>query len=137
MRRLEIRLRQGQVVYPPGSELAGHVSWELDRAPESLSLRLFWYTSGRAEPEISVVATQVFEGAGARGEGEFRFRLPSGPISFVGQLATLTWALELVAEPGNEETKPEMDRHEILVTETGRELNLPRLDPPPGTSLGA
>lgn len=131
MSRLEIRLEQGKLTYKPGEELVGTVAWQLDTVPESLSLRLFWLTSGKAEPEVSLVETVPIDGVGMVGEREFRCRLPAGPLSFTGQLVSLGWALELVAEPGSF-----TQRLEILLTETGREIRLPRLDPPKALAGG-
>ncbi len=125
MSRLDIRLDQGKLTYAPGEELVGTVAWQLETVPESLSLRLFWATSGKAEAEVSLVETVPIEGAGMVGEREFRCRLPAGPLSFSGQLISLSWALELVAEPGSHTR-----RLEILLSEIGREIRLPRLDPP-------
>jgi hypothetical protein len=52
----------------------------------------------------------------------FRFRLPESPYSFSGKLISLTWALELVAEPSKE-----LARQEITLAPGGEAVRLESL----------
>jgi hypothetical protein len=120
MSRLVISLADPRFVWAPGEAIAGTASWSLDAAPNDVELRLFWYTRGKGDEDVAVVDRQRFDAPGREDRREFRLRVPvDGPLSFSGQLITLTWALELVAEPG-EETQ----RLEVLVSATGREIRL-------------
>lgn len=121
MTRLSIETTGRKLAFRPGEACEGSVSWELDEPPESVELRLFWYSEGKEEQDVEVVASQSFELA-PRGEGSFRFEIPAGPLSFTGALIKLAWALELVVEPGEETA-----RLPILVSTVGREIRLEAL----------
>lgn len=114
-----------RAAHRPGEELRGEATWHLAAAPESLSLRLFWYTQGKGTQDVEVAETLEIEPS-AEGSREFRFLLPEGPYSFSGTLISLVWAVELVAEPGGEAA-----RAEIVVSPTGREIRIGAPDSPP------
>jgi hypothetical protein len=121
---LSIQPRDNRTRFLPGEELAGMVSWSFDRSPKALELRLFWYTKGRGITDARIVETIRFEDPEPEGHREFRFVLPEGPSSFVGTLIILNWALELVAEPTHE-----VERVDIVVSPSGKEIVLQRLEP--------
>lgn len=123
MSRLSILTAERKLAFRPGEVCEGEVSWQLDQPPELVELRLFWYSEAKSEQDVEVVASQAFE-ATPQGEGRFRFEIPAGPLSFVGPLVTLSWALELVAEPGEE-----TERLPILVSIIGHEIRLEELPP--------
>ncbi len=123
MSRLAIETAARKLAFAPGEACAGRVSWELDEPPESVELRLFWFSEAKGEQDAEIVATESFP-LSARGEGSFRFEIPPGPLSFTGSLVTLAWALELVVEPGEE-----TERLPILVSAIGREIRLEALAP--------
>ena len=127
MSRLSLSIREPRLVFAPCEAIEGTASWSLDEAPQEVELRLFWYARGKGEEDVGVADSARFEVPAREDRREFRLRVPAaGPLSFTGQLITLAWALELVAEPG-EETQ----RLEILVSATGREIRLPALDKNP------
>jgi len=115
----EIEIEAGRRVFAPGDEVTGTVHWRLDEAPESVSLRLFWQTQGRGDSDVDVVEEKVVETPGADDRRPFRFRLPEGPYTFSGQLISLLWGLELVAEPAGA-----LAHVEITVSPTGGEVVL-------------
>ena len=141
-----ISLVDGQVVVTDGpfaeakESLAGYWVLEvpdLDRAVElasqvavyaqSVELRLFWYTQGKGDQDVGVVATVPFPEPASQDRRDFRIPLPLGPYSFSGKLISLMWALEVVAEPGSR-----AGRLEITVSPTRREIQLqPHLPPGP------
>ena len=94
---LQVRFDAGRDWFSPGEELSGVASWQLPQAPETLEVRLFWWTQGRGDRDLVVVATDAVARPLAAGEHRFRFRLPAGPYSFSGRLVSLLWAVELVA----------------------------------------
>lgn len=119
MNHIEIATDGRQFVYAPGDEVRGSAAWELEEAPTSVSLSLLWYTEGRGDQDIAVVATHDFEAPGQQDRRDFELVIPLGPLSFSGTLISLAWALEIVAEPGTVS-----QRIEILVSSTGQEIRL-------------
>lgn len=125
---LSLELDGDRTAYRPGEEMEGTVSWELPsgpetRPPESIEVRLFWYTEGRGDRDVGIVQTETVEAVGPRGDHRFEFRLPEGPYSFSGPLISLIWALEAVTEPDLRTT-----RREIVVAPEGREVRLRSLE---------
>jgi hypothetical protein len=121
---LSINPRDNKTVFLPGEEVAGVASWSLDSSPEALELRLFWYTEGRGISDTGIGGNLRFENPDRDGRREFCFILPDAPYSFTGTLITLKWALELVVEPGHA-----VERLDIVVSPSGREIVLQRLEP--------
>lgn len=119
MSELEIRPDGGRTTFEPGEEIAGTVAWRGAEAPATVELRLFWWTSGKGTRDLEVVAQQTFEAPLPRDERPFRLRLPTTPVSFSGGLITLSWGLELVAEPDTESV-----RCDLVVAPGGRELDI-------------
>jgi hypothetical protein len=103
----------------PGELLELSVLWALPAKPDSLEVRLFWYTRGKGTEDVAVVATETIAATAAAGEGKVRFTLPAAPYSFSGKLISLLWAVELVAEPGARSA-----RCEFTVSPTGKEILL-------------
>jgi hypothetical protein len=140
---IRIETRDGVTAFRPGDEIAGTVRWRLDQPPRSLELRLFWYTQGKGDQDVGVVASLSLAEPGLEGRSErpseglsegsrsFEFRLPAGPYSFSGHLISLLWALEAVAETAGH---TQAERREIVVSPTGREILIQPLEPPVGTS---
>lgn len=93
-----ITLENASAAFQPFDEIRGTLAWTLEKAPKSLELRLFWFTSGRGSSEAGLVEVKSLP-ATAQGTDSFSFQLPGSPYSVSGSLVTLQWALELVAEP--------------------------------------
>lgn len=105
--------------FRPGETVSGRVEWALEREPDALELRLFWYTEGRGDRDAGIARTLRIEHPGRTGSQFFDLELPSGPYSFSGTLISLIWALELVAEPGEGTA-----RREIVVGPGDAEVRL-------------
>lgn len=116
---MEVATDGGRESFSPGEWVEGRVSWHLAEAPESIELRLLWYTRGKGDQDMAVVEAVPFAHPAAEGRETFRVHLPAGPYSFSGKLISLVWALELVAEPGARAA-----RTEITVAPGGREVLL-------------
>jgi hypothetical protein len=101
VKEIRVELDGGKAAFRPGEEVRGVASWSLDEDPTSVELRLFWRTEGKGTQDVGVAETVAFEAAGRADRREFRIRLPEGPYSFTGQLVSLVWAVEVVAEPGS------------------------------------
>lgn len=117
MEWMTIETRDGANAFLPGEVVEGTVSWQLGQPAERVELRLFWYTEGKGDQDVGVVANVPFADPGLQDRRSFRLTLPEGPLSFSGKLISLAWALELVAEPGDRAS-----RIEITVSPTRREI---------------
>lgn len=117
MSTLRIEPTDGRTAFTPGQPLSGQASWRVERAPASAELRLFWYTSGKGTQDVGVVDTVVFAAPRADDRRDFTLVLPPEPYSFSGKLISLSWALELIVEPGSH-----VERRELVLSPTGREV---------------
>ncbi len=96
-----IRLDAGRPAFRPGDTISGRLHWSLTGARKKLSLRLFWFTAGRGTVDVNVVAEHDIIAPAESGEESFALQVPpQGPLSIAGRLVSVSWALELVAEPG-------------------------------------
>jgi hypothetical protein len=99
MNRLRITLEGDRASFEPGEAISGSATWVLLEPPESIELRLFWYTVGKGDQDVEVVERIPMEPT-QEGSGEFQLTLPQKPFSFSGKLISIIWAFELVASPG-------------------------------------
>ncbi len=118
---LVIQLRDNQTAFAPNEQISGQVTWQLETAPQNAELRLVWGTSGRGNRDFSVVETIPFSNPQATESRTFTFTAPNGPYSFSGKLITLTWAIELAIEPGNQ-----LVGQEITIAPGGHAVLLPQ-----------
>jgi len=118
MTALDIRLDHGPAV-EPGGEVQGVVTWSTVEQAETIELRLFWWTAGKGTRNLEVIDRLVLASPALHGERRFRFRLPEAPYSFSGTLITLSWGLELVAEPSGESV-----HRDLVVAPEGREVDV-------------
>ena len=116
---LKILLRDGRTTFRPGETIEGVAGWRLDKPPKSVELRLFWFTRGKGTEDVGQAGTLKFPEPQMEEGRKFSFTLPPEPWSFSGQLVSLIWALELVAEPGEQST-----RVELVVSPSTREIQL-------------
>lgn len=121
MSTLRIELTDGRTAFTPGQPISGRASWRVGDAPASAELRLFWYTSGKGTQDVGVIDTVVFAAPRADDRRDFTLVLPREPYSFSGRLISLSWALELVLEPGSR-----VERQELVLSPTGREVVIDR-----------
>lgn len=97
---LTLRTAEGRTWFRPGELVEGEASWQLEDEAEVVETRLFWYTSGKGTRDVEIVDSLRTTSAGSSGSRSFRLRVPNGPYSFSGTLITLSWAIELVVDPG-------------------------------------
>jgi hypothetical protein len=116
---LAIGTYDNRVSFRPGEKVEGKAMWILEKDPESVEIRLIWYTSGKGTQDVEIVATRALPAPGRHSEAEFSFTLPAAPYSFSGKLISLIWALELVVLPSNQ-----AQRLNITVSPTGTEVIL-------------
>ena len=128
MDRVTIETEERRTSFLPGERVSGFVEWRLDEEPRSVELRLLWYTAGKGDQDVGVVAVVPFEGPGLGDRRSFEVRLPLEPHSFSGTLITLSWAIEVVIEPGSR-----AERLDLVVSPTGAEIHLSAAPPPLAT----
>ena len=122
---MRLGLRDQRSTFSPGELLEGAVLWETPESPESAEVRLLWFTRGKGTEDGVVVATETFSNPQAGDTREFQFHLPEAPYSFNGKLIALTWAVELVIQPGDH-----FQRVTFTMAPGGKEVRLPlNLDP--------
>jgi hypothetical protein len=121
MNHLKILLRDETKSFRPGDVVDGVAGWQSTEPLRSVELRLFWFTRGKGTEDVGLVNRIRFESPQMEEGRRFRFILPTQPWSFSGELVSLIWALELVAEPGHQST-----RAELTVSPTGQEILLHR-----------
>lgn len=119
MEWIRIETRDGVTAFLPGETVEGTVGWHFDAPARSVEVRLFWYTEGKGDQDVGVVASVPLANPGADEIRPFQILLPAGPYSFSGRLISLVWALEAVAEPGSR-----AERLPITVSPTRQEILL-------------
>lgn len=113
-----IQLAHDRHAFSPGDTVRGSARWQLSRPPDSVVVRLFWYTEGKGTQDVVIIEEKQLE-ASAQQSREFEFLLPSGPYSFSGKLISLTWAIELVCSGAEA-----VARETLTVSPSGQEIIL-------------
>ena len=116
---LKLLLRDERRNFLGGETVEGVAGWRLEKPPKSVEVRLFWFTRGKGTEDVGVVSRVRFDAPQHEEGRKFSFALPAEPWSFSGQLISVIWALELVAEPGGHTA-----RVELMVSPTGQEILL-------------
>jgi hypothetical protein len=119
MTGLHIELADDRSAFTPRESVEGRVSWSVNGAT-SAEVRLFWYTRGKGTEDVGLVDTVAFPNPQTTDQRTFRFALPEAPYSFSGKLISILWAIELIIEPG-----PSVERREIVMSPSGREVVVP------------
>lgn len=125
MTELSIELAEDRTGFAPGEEIRGNVTWSTDNPGQKIELRLFWFTRGKGTEDAGIVDTVPFDQPLPHETRPFRFVLPAGPYSFSGQLVSLVWALELIAN-----VSKTVVRREIEVGPDRREVRLDSVPAP-------
>lgn len=111
--------------YRPGEPLGGQLSWaDLPADCAAIELRLFWYTSGKGDRDLEVVASYRLDSAGPVGRERFQFSSPQAPYSFSGKLISLSWALEAVPLP-----RGDSELLELIISPNAEEVRLGSAEP--------
>lgn len=119
MNLLKLMLKDERTAFQPGEPLEGGAYWDLEKMPEKIEARLFYYTKGKGSEDVEIVEKKEFEAPDLKESRKFQFKLPFAPYSFSGKLISVIWAIELVAKP-----LEEIERLEFILSPTGREIDL-------------
>jgi hypothetical protein len=123
---LELAIEHGRTAFEPGARLGGVAVWAASSPPRGMELRLSWTLTGKGGRDLRFAETVPLPAPGAAERRPFVLTLPTGPYSFRGALLTLTWALDLVALPGEETA-----RVGLVVAPRNQTIELPHGVPRP------
>ena len=87
-------------VVPPNSEIHGEILWDLQEDPESVTLNLGWWTSGKGTRDEEIIDS-IDLGGERIGKRRFSFKMPASPYSFSGKLVSVEWGLECSVKKGD------------------------------------
>jgi|CXWL01.1.fsa_nt_gi hypothetical protein len=124
MPSFELLLDARRTDFLPGETLSGTAAWQLDAPPESVEIRLFWYTEGRGDQDVGIIDSVAVDRPETNDRRSFAFTLPAGPPSCSGALISLIWAIEVVVEPG-----AVTERWNLVVGPGRREVRLTAIAP--------
>ena len=95
----------GRRAFAPGERVPVAVAWELERAPEVLSLELAWSTEGKGTTDTAAAFRQewIDGAAGPAGAEVIDVVMPAGPLTRDGKLISIGWALVLRADGAKSE----------------------------------
>lgn len=117
MNSIKISLHSDPAWFRPGDSIPLQVGWALEEAPESVAVRLFWYTEGKGDQDVGIENEQRFETPPAEFLTEAQFTAPHHPYSYDGRVVSILWAVEAVVEPSGETS-----RAEFVISPTGAPL---------------
>jgi hypothetical protein len=104
---LFLKINDDQTLFHPGEKLSGTADWRSEKEVRAIEVRLIWFTQGKGTQDTQIVDRRRWEAPALDTQEKFDFTLPEAPHSFSGKLITLTWAIELVVEKGNESRRVE------------------------------
>jgi len=119
MSKPQVQFHENASAFSPGDQARGTASWHLDSQPRAIEIRLCWLTQGIGIPEAHVIETVSIEHPALDGTQSFAFRLPEGPLSYLGALSAVVWAVEVVVLPSQQ-----CARAVFCVSHTGHPLLL-------------
>ena len=100
---IELKLDKSPPHYDIAEPITGELIWnEMNVRCDLMELRLLWYTSGKGDRDLEVVAKIAVMKPDASGRQRFHFDPPGGPYSFSGTLISVVWAIEAVTIPLSE-----------------------------------
>jgi len=116
---VSIELQNDKRTFRPGDEIAGKVSWALEKTPKQAAVHLYWYTEGKGTQDHRIVESEIFEHPGLDDSRTFSFVAPEAPYSFSGKLISLLWAVRVEAQPADD-----TERVNITLSRSGEEVVL-------------
>lgn len=115
---IKIATADGRVNFEPGEMVHISIDWQLDTPPKMADLRLIWYTRGKGDEDVSVVARVPFTELKATDRRTAEFLIPESPYGFSGKLISLIWAVELILG------KDRSQRLDLVVAPGAKEIQL-------------
>jgi hypothetical protein len=119
MNHVELKIEDGRTQFEPGAQVVVVASWDLEEPPDSLEVRLLWKTEGKGTSDEDVVEQLPLDHPGQHDSVRLGIQVPYSPYSFSGKLVSLSWWLELTAEPSRIS-----DRVQIVIAPGSREIDL-------------
>ena len=116
---ITITLGRPDAAYVPDEPITGEVTWDLVQVPERIAVQVLWETSGKGTRDYGVAHERVWEMPSTSGRESFDFPGLEGPYSFSGKLITVSWVVEVTAEP-----KAGSAKQAFTLSPTGQEVRL-------------
>ena len=115
---IDVQLERSDNSFVPGENVCGSVQWsEMPDDSQSMEVRLIWYTTGKGDRDVDVIAVHTVEAIQSNGQSSFQFEAPDYPHSFSGKLISLVWAIEVIVFPSRH-----AEVKEITVSPSGSEI---------------
>lgn len=97
-----ISLSLEERAFLPGEVVNANVSWEpkKNKGPEFIVIKLLWFTEGKGEKDLQIVAEQKIEHPAPSGNQSFHLSLPNFPWSYEGKILSIKWCIEAATEKG-------------------------------------
>ena len=124
MSNFEISIESTNGVFQAGEAIRGSLSVSsLPPKTESIEIRLLWFTRGKGDRDLQVVATQTETRFQVGQSIPFEFMAPKYPHSFSLKLVSLIWTIEAIAFPGRIAANKE-----IVISPTGKTLQMKQFE---------
>jgi hypothetical protein len=130
MSTLRLNFAEGRKAWRPGEEIVGTATWQLDKQPRSVEVRICWRTEGKGSEDGDVAVTIPFESPQTMETREFRFAAPREPHSFSGQILSVVWSVEIEVQPGGD-----IERSDIVIGPGAQKILLGKVDESPSATL--
>jgi hypothetical protein len=117
---IDLTLTDNKLAYLPGEAITGTLSWQCEKELEAIELRLCWKTSGKGSTDNGMADSLLLKQPQTHGNMPFELHFPSGPYSFSGKLISISWYIEVVADP----TSAGRSTKYLTMSPTGKELGL-------------
>lgn len=109
--------------YDCGEPVGVTVRWsELPANTETLEIRLIWFTRGKGDRDVRIVACHRIAQPSTNGSETVNFDSPGQPYSFSGKLISLIWAVEVIVFPARQ-----AELAELVIAPGGNEIQLEQL----------
>ncbi len=78
-----------ETVLEVGQTLSGHCTWNGEKTPKEVTLKVGWRTEGRGTVDSETIYTNAFSGTNSF---SFSSKLPGlGPVSYDGEILRVIW----------------------------------------------
>lgn len=108
MGTVELLLPDQRTAFEPGESIGVTAGWMLEPGETEIEMRLAWHTSGKGGTDAEVANKWRFDNPALRESRVLEIVLPKSPYSFSGKLVSLSWTLELVAQPSGTFTQVDL-----------------------------
>lgn len=93
---MTLSVKLNESYFLPNESVSGTVTWKLEKnqIANEVIVRLKWYTDGKSDEDMQVIAQEKISHPNSEGSHEFSLQLPQFPWSYEGQLFSIKWCIE-------------------------------------------